>query len=143
MTEGLPYRFTGRDHQPDDARSLEFEDHVLKAAGAYRAFEIADPVAHAECEIDDRLAVVARRMFFRVGGQNARAGFAIGWKRNTVMRARAVEQRRDDAVVVMSAEDYDRLAGQRPGFKQLLMDGPGLDKLDLKRDQTHMRDVQL
>lgn len=51
--------------------------------------------------------------------------------------------RRDDAVVVMSAEDYDRLAGQRPGFKQLLMDGPGLDKLDLKRDQTPMRDVQL
>ncbi len=51
--------------------------------------------------------------------------------------------RRDDAVVVMSAEDYDRLVGQRPGFKQLLMDGPGLDKLDLKRDQTPMRDVQL
>ena len=51
--------------------------------------------------------------------------------------------RRDDAVVVMSAEDYDRLAGQRPGFKQILMDGPGLDKLDLKRDHTPMRDVQI
>ncbi|MCH7919096.1 MAG: type II toxin-antitoxin system Phd/YefM family antitoxin [Planctomycetes bacterium] len=51
--------------------------------------------------------------------------------------------RRGDSVVVMSGEDYDRLAGQRPGFKELLMNGPRLDELDLKRDQTPLRDVQL
>ena len=52
-------------------------------------------------------------------------------------------KRRGDNVVVMSEEDYDRLAGQRPGFKELLMNGPRLDELDLKRDQTPLRDVQL
>ncbi len=51
--------------------------------------------------------------------------------------------RRHDGVVVLSEEEYDRLTGQRPGFKQLLMAGPGLDKLDLDRDQTPMRDVEL
>ena len=51
--------------------------------------------------------------------------------------------RRHDGVVVLSEDEYARLAGERPGFKQLLLDGPGLDGLDLKRDQTPMRDVQL
>ena len=51
--------------------------------------------------------------------------------------------RRDDNVVLMSEEEYDRLTGQRPGFKQLLMDGPGLADLDLKRDRTPVRDVEL
>lgn len=51
--------------------------------------------------------------------------------------------RRHDGVVVMSEDEYGRLAGQRPGFKQWLLNGPRLDGLDLKRDQTPMRDVRL
>ena len=51
--------------------------------------------------------------------------------------------RRHDSVVVLSQKDYERLVGQRPGFKQLLMDGPDLASLDLTRDTSSMRDVEL
>lgn len=50
-------------------------------------------------------------------------------------------RRRNDAVVVLSERDYEKLAGGRPGLKQLLLHGPELDGLDLKRDPAPMRDV--
>jgi prevent-host-death family protein len=52
-------------------------------------------------------------------------------------------RRRDNAVVVLSQHDYEMLAGGRPSFKQLLLDGPDLDGVDLTRDATPMRYVEL
>ncbi len=53
-------------------------------------------------------------------------------------------RRRDDAVVVMAARDYERLTGTKPGFKDFLMgEGPDLEGLDLSRDREPMRDVDL
>ncbi len=52
-------------------------------------------------------------------------------------------QRRGQAVVVVAEEEYLRLAGERPGFKDYLMDGPELDDLDLERDRSPMRSVSL
>jgi prevent-host-death family protein len=49
--------------------------------------------------------------------------------------------RRGDAVVVLSEIDYQRLAGERPGFKQLLMEGPDLEGVVLDRVPDLMRDV--
>jgi prevent-host-death family protein len=52
--------------------------------------------------------------------------------------------RRQDAVVVLSRRDYERLTGKRPSFKQfLLAKGPTFNGLDLKRDKSRMRDVSL
>lgn len=51
--------------------------------------------------------------------------------------------RRKDAVVVISAEEYAELTGKRQGFKDFLMSGPSLEGLDLGRDKTPMRDVEL
>ena len=52
--------------------------------------------------------------------------------------------RRKDAVVVISAETYAELTGQRQSFKDfLLMSGPSFEKLDLERDKSPMRDVEL
>lgn len=52
--------------------------------------------------------------------------------------------RRGDAVVVLSEADYERLTGQRPGFREYLMgDGPDLQGLDLTRDRSSARDVSL
>ena len=52
--------------------------------------------------------------------------------------------RRNDEVVVLSAEDYRKLKGQRPSFKTNLMKpGSGLHELDLKRDRSPMRDIAL
>jgi prevent-host-death family protein len=51
--------------------------------------------------------------------------------------------RRQDAVVVISAEEYAKLTGKRRGFKDFLMSGPSLEGLDLERDRTPMRDLEL
>jgi len=51
--------------------------------------------------------------------------------------------RRNDTVVVISAETYAELTGKKPDFKEYLLQGIGLDELDLTRDQTPMRDVEL
>ena len=52
--------------------------------------------------------------------------------------------RRGDAVVVLSEADYQRLTGQRPGFRDYLLgDGPDFQDLDLSRDRTAAREVSL
>jgi hypothetical protein len=46
--------------------------------------------------------------------------------------------------VVIALRDYERLTGQKPGFKEFLMgNGPDLEDIDLKRDRSPMRDVSL
>jgi antitoxin Phd len=50
---------------------------------------------------------------------------------------------RKDAVVVISAERYAELTGQGPDFKEYLLQGVGLDELDLTRDHGPGRDVEL
>lgn len=49
--------------------------------------------------------------------------------------------RRNDTVVVIAQREYEKLTGDRPSFKELLLAGPGLDDLDLVRDRSPMRDV--
>ena len=52
--------------------------------------------------------------------------------------------RRDDAVVVVSERDYDKLLGKRASFKTFLLGGgPSLSVLDLDRDRSPMRNVKL
>jgi hypothetical protein len=45
--------------------------------------------------------------------------------------------------VVISAEKYAELTGRRQSFKDFLMSGPSLEGLDLERDRSPMRDVEL
>ena len=52
--------------------------------------------------------------------------------------------RRNDAVIVVAQRDYDRLTGGRPGFKEFLMGAkPKLEGIDLTRDRSPMRDIEL
>jgi len=49
-------------------------------------------------------------------------------------------RRHDDAVVVVAERDYEKLTGERPGFKEFLMgEGPSLEGLDLARDGAPTR----
>ena len=52
-------------------------------------------------------------------------------------------KRRKDAVIVLAEDEYERLAGTRPDFKEYLMQRAGVDELDLSRDQSLGRDVSL
>jgi prevent-host-death family protein len=52
--------------------------------------------------------------------------------------------RRNDAVIVMALRDYEQLTGKKTGFKKFLMDeGSDLKGVDLKRDRSSMRDINL
>jgi antitoxin Phd len=52
-------------------------------------------------------------------------------------------RRRKDGVVVLSESEYERLTGKRRDFKAFLMEGESFDGLDLTRDPSPGRDVDL
>lgn len=52
-------------------------------------------------------------------------------------------KRRDQAVILLSEDDYLKLIGEKPSFKNFLMEGPSFEGLDLKRDRTPGRDIDL
>lgn len=51
--------------------------------------------------------------------------------------------RRNDRVVVLSGERYDELVGKKLDFKEFLFQGESFEGLDLTRDRSPMRDVDL
>ena len=51
--------------------------------------------------------------------------------------------RRNEAVVMVAEAEYERLTGKRPGFVEFLLNGPDLSDLDLTRDRSSMRKVNL
>jgi prevent-host-death family protein len=52
--------------------------------------------------------------------------------------------RRHDAVIVLSERDYEKLTGKRPDFKQFLLGkGPTLERVDIIRGRSPMRDMKL
>ena len=51
--------------------------------------------------------------------------------------------RRGDAVIVLSEAEYRRLSGEKPSFLQYLASGPSLEGLDLSRDPSPMREIDL
>jgi antitoxin Phd len=51
--------------------------------------------------------------------------------------------RSSDTVVVIPAAKYAELTGEKSDFKEYLLQGIGLEELDLTRDQSPGRDVEL
>ena len=53
-------------------------------------------------------------------------------------------RRRDDIVIIISKAEYDLLIGEVPTFKQLLLNPPrGIEDINLERDSSPMRTVDL
>jgi prevent-host-death family protein len=51
--------------------------------------------------------------------------------------------RRDGAVIVIAEAEYRRLTGEKPSLARYLMQGPSLDGVDLTRDPSPIRPVEL
>jgi prevent-host-death family protein len=51
--------------------------------------------------------------------------------------------RRDQAVIILSEHEYEELVGTRPNFIEFLLNGPDFSELDLTRDTSLMRDIEL
>jgi antitoxin Phd len=52
-------------------------------------------------------------------------------------------RRRDESVIILAESEYRKLTGNRPSFKAHLLNGPSFEGLDLTRDKTPARDVDL
>jgi antitoxin Phd len=53
-------------------------------------------------------------------------------------------ERRADAVVVLDLREYEKLTGKKAGFKEFLTaPGPSLKGVDVARDRSPMRNVEL
>lgn len=52
-------------------------------------------------------------------------------------------RRRNEAVVVISAKEYERLKGERLSFKEYLLAGESLEGVDLTRDRSPIREADL
>ena len=52
-------------------------------------------------------------------------------------------ERRDEAAYVISEAEYQRLTGEKPDFIEFLLSAPDMSDLDLERDRSPMRDIEL
>lgn len=55
----------------------------------------------------------------------------------------AVTRHGETVIVVVSADEFRRLAGGKPDFTQFLLSGPDLSVLELERAADHPRDIDL
>ncbi len=51
--------------------------------------------------------------------------------------------RRGETVILMSEEHYHHLIGKKPSMVEYLMSAPSLKGLDMRRDKTPLRDIEL
>lgn len=51
--------------------------------------------------------------------------------------------RRNRQYVVMDGEQYQRLTGKTLSLKELILNGPSLEGVDLERDESHGRELEL
>jgi prevent-host-death family protein len=75
--------------------------------------------------------------------QEAKQRFSELVRRALEEGPQTVTRHGQEAVVVVSAKEFRRLAGNMPDFKQFLLTGPDLGVLDLERPRELPRDVEL
>jgi len=51
--------------------------------------------------------------------------------------------RRNRQYVVLDGDQYRRLLGNAPSLKELILKGPGLEGVDLERDRSASRELEL
>ena len=51
--------------------------------------------------------------------------------------------RHKEAVIIISETEYHKLTGKQQSFKDFLTQGPNFEALDLTRDRSAMRNIEL
>ena len=76
--------------------------------------------------------------------QEAKQRFSELVRRTLEEGPQTVTRHCEDIVIVLSVEDYDRLAADSgKDFKRFLMGAPELDRLEIRRDKRPSRSVNL
>ena len=75
--------------------------------------------------------------------QEAKQKFSELVRRTLEDGPQVVTRRGEEVVVVVPAEEFRRLTGDKPDFKEFLMSAPDLSVLDLDRPKEMPRDIEL
>ena len=75
--------------------------------------------------------------------QEAKQKFSEMVRRVLTEGPQTVTKHGDEVVVVLAIDTYRRLVGDVPEFKAYLASGPDMDVLELSRDETPTRAVEL
>jgi prevent-host-death family protein len=75
--------------------------------------------------------------------QEAKQRFSELVRRALEEGPQTVTRRGEEVVVVVPAEEFRRLTGDKPDFKEFLLSGPGLSALELERAVDPPREVEL
>ena len=75
--------------------------------------------------------------------QEAKQRFSELVRRTLEEGPQVVTRHGEEVVVVVTAEEFRRMSGEKPDFKEFLLSGPDLSVLDLKRPKEMPRDVEL
>ncbi len=75
--------------------------------------------------------------------QEAKQKFSELVRRTIEEGPQTVTRHGEEVVVVVPVEEYRRLSGEKPDFKEFLLSGPELDGLWLERQEDKPRDISL
>lgn len=75
--------------------------------------------------------------------QEAKQKFSEVVRRALDEGPQVVTRHGQEVVIVLSAEEFRRLKGEAPDFKEFLLNGPDLSLLDLERPVEYPREVEL
>ncbi len=75
--------------------------------------------------------------------QEAKQRFSELVRRTLEEGPQVVTRRGEGVVVLVPVEEFRRLTGDKPDFKEFLMSAPDLSVLDLERPREMPRDIEL
>lgn len=75
--------------------------------------------------------------------QEAKQRFSEVVRKALTEEPQVVTRHGEEVVVVMSADEYRALAGDKPDLREFLLGGPDLGLLDLERQGEMPRDIEL
>ena len=75
--------------------------------------------------------------------QEAKQKFSELVRRTIEEGPQTVTRRGEEIVVVVPAQEFRRMTGDKPDFKEFLMSGPDLSILDLERSRELPREMDL
>lgn len=75
--------------------------------------------------------------------QDAKSRFSEMVRRTLEEGPQKITRHGEEVVVVIAADEFYRLAGGKPDFKKFLMGAPDFGELDIRRDRSLPREVDL
>lgn len=75
--------------------------------------------------------------------QDAKSKFSEVIRKTLEEGPQTITRHGEEVVVIVPAREYQRLTGEKPDFKEFLVNAPALDELDIRRDRSLPREVEL